>query len=412
MQSSTSDLPPISKVASALRKTTETLARELSFPSTRAPLWTEFEWRIARVAAAMHGVSSLLCNRLRWEGPPGWRQFLLEQRDQSITREQAIVRLLEAIDLQARDAGVALVALKGAALLAAVFYSAGERPMGDIDLLVRAPDTEANSRVLEGCGYSAAFSTRRHEVFQPLNIKVLTTCRLGEHVDNPITIEVHTKIAERLPVIPVDITGLVLPGAAHAGLNAYPSAASLMMHLLLHAAGNIRARALRLIQLHDIALLAARFAANDWEELVGMRPDGHALWWAWAPLMLTTYYYPASIPPEVLTRLRSECPWLLRTLAQRYRLTDVSWSNIRIAAFPGVEWSRSGWEALAFMSSRIWPRTEALSELKEGAAQIPGSTSIPWYGIPHAARILRWIFLRPPRVQTLLSVRAALTSAP
>jgi hypothetical protein len=360
----------------------------------------------------MHGVSSLLCNRLHWEGPPGWRQFLLEQRDQTIARHQAIVRLLEAIDLHARGAGVALVALKGAALLAVDLYSTGERPMGDIDLLVRALDTQANSRVLEGCGYSAAFSTRRHEVFQPLNMKVLTTCRLGEHIENPITIEVHTKIAERLPVNPVDITGLLLPGAAHAGLNAYPSAASLMMHLLLHAAGNIRARALRLIQLHDVSLLAARLASDDWEELVAMRPDGHALWWVWVPLMLTTRYYPASIPSEVLARLRLECPWLLRTLAQRYRLADVSWSNIRIAAFPGVEWSRSGWEALAFMSSRISPRTEALSELKEGAAHIPGSSSIPWYGIPHAARILRWIFLKPPRVQTLLSVRAALASAP
>jgi hypothetical protein len=86
----------------------------------------------------------------------------------------------------------------------------------------------------------------------------------------------------------------------------------------------------------------------------------------------------------------------------------VSWSNIRIEAFPGVEWSHGGLEALAFMKSRIWPSRDALSELKEGAAQIPGSATVPWYGIPHAVRILRWIYSRPPRVQTLLSVCAAL----
>jgi Uncharacterised nucleotidyltransferase len=411
MQRPAAALPPISKVAAALRKTTETLARELSLPSSHAPLWTEFEWRIARVASAIHGVSSLLCNRLRWEGPPGWRQFLLEQRDQSIARHQAIAGLLEAIDLHARGAGVALVALKGAALLAGDIYSAGERPMGDIDLLVRAVDTQANSRVLELCGYAAAFSSHRHDVFQPVNRKVIATCRLGEHLDNPINIEVHTRIAERLPVNPVDITGFLFPTAARRGLSPYPSAASLMMHLLLHAAGNMRARALRLIQLHDISLMASRFAFNDWEELAGMRPDGHGLWWAWAPLLLTTRYYPASFPPDLFARLRLESPWLLRTLAQHHRLTDVSWSNIRIAAFPGVEWSRSASEALAFMSGRIWPRRAALSELKEGAAQIPGSSSVPWYGIPHAARIWRWILFRPPRVQTLLSVRAALASS-
>jgi hypothetical protein len=85
----------------------------------------------------------------------------------------------------------------------------------------------------------------------------------------------------------------------------------------------------------------------------------------------------------------------------------VSWSNIRIQAFPGVEWSRNGWEALAFMRSRIWPSRVALSELQDGAATIPGSATVPWYGIPHAVRILRWVYARPPRVQTLLSVRAA-----
>jgi hypothetical protein len=65
---------------------------------------------------------------------------------------------------------------------------------------------------------------------------------------------------------------------------------------------------------------------------------------------------------------------------------------------------------LQFMRSRVWPSREARSELKEGAAQIPGSATIPWYGISHGARILRWIFTRPPRVQTLLPVRAALAA--
>jgi hypothetical protein len=93
-------------------------------------------------------------------------------------------------------------------------------------------------------------------------------------------------------------------------------------------------------------------------------------------------------------------------------LTDVSLSNIRIEAFPGVEWSRTPREALAFMIGRIWPSPEARLELEEGAAQIPDSSTVPWYGISHGARILRWVFSRPPRVQTLLSVRAALAQDP
>ena len=101
---------------------------------------------------------------------------------------------------------------------------------------------------------------------------------LGEHSDNPIKIELHTSIRERLPIAEIDITALVFPPVPQAGLNAYPSTISLMMHLLLHAAGNMRANALRLIQLHDIALLAPRLASQDWEVLVNVRLQGCEPW--------------------------------------------------------------------------------------------------------------------------------------
>jgi hypothetical protein len=399
-------LPPLNQVAAALRKTTEVLARELAVPANETPAWTQFEWQIACAVAAMHGVSPLLCARLGWQGPANWRQFLIEQRDQSVARHSRITQLLDALDFHARREGLALVALKGAALHASKIYAAGERPMGDIDLLARQEDAAAISRVLDACGYTDAFTTQRHRVFQP-RIKTQGG-RLGEHVDNPIKVEVHTRIAEPLPVTATDITQFLLPRAAHPGLNGYPSSASLMMHLLLHAAGNIRARALRLIQLHDIALLAGRFRAADWEELMAARPDDRTLWWAPAPLMLTARYNPAAIPPDLLARLARQCPWLLGRRTRRQQLADVSWSNIRIEAFPGLEWAQTPRDAVAFMGSRIWPSSVARLELQEGHAQIPGSATIPWYGISHGARILRWMFGKAPRVQTLLSVRAAL----
>ena len=143
-------------------------------------------------------------------------------------------------------------------------------------------------------------------------------------------------------------------------------------------------------------------------DLLAVCPDGESLWWALVPLRLTARYYPSFIPPDVLVRLGALCPWLLGRRARRQQLADVSWSKIRIEAFPGLEWSRTPAEALAFMFGRIWPSRAARLELKEGAAQIPDSSSIPWYGISHSARILRWVFSRPPRVQTLLNVRAAL----
>lgn len=96
-------------------------------------------------------------------------------------------------------------------------------------------------------------------------------------MNSPIKVEVHLRIEEHLPVTAVNITQFVLRRQMNAGLNTYSCKASLMLHLLLHAAANIRARALRLIQLHDINLMATRFLPSDWEELLAIKPGGQAL---------------------------------------------------------------------------------------------------------------------------------------
>lgn len=408
MNSASATYPSLTEIAGALRKVTEILAHELAAPARAVPCWTESEWRIAQAAAAMQGVSSLLQHRLQWEGPDPWRQFLNEQEKQSLARHHQIAELLQSIDSQSRLLGVPVMGLKGAALHAIGLYLPGERPMGDVDLLIEPRHSQAAAQLLRACGYEAAFSSDRHLVFKPREARAAPSGTFGEHADNPIKVEVHTEIAERLPFTKIDITASLLPKSWIGGLNTYPSNAALMRHLLMHAAGNMRARALRLIQLHDIALLAVRFGPADWEELIAGQSGVHDPWWAWPPLILLARYYPAAIPASTILRLSANCPWLLKRMAPKYRLTDVSWSNIRIAAFPGVEWSRTPRDAVGFMHSRIWPSRKVRLELKTGTAEIPGVATVPWYRIPHAFRILRWVFSRPPRVQTLLSVRAAL----
>jgi hypothetical protein len=401
------EVPPFAQVAAVLAEVTETLACELTSATHQPPPWADLEWRIARAVAAMQGVSSLLSASLLWEAPMNWRRFLREQRDHTARRHLRIVNLLERIDTQARLEGVALVALKGAALYQRGLYEVGERPMADVDLLVRDFDTNAVTRLLLACDFDLTFVTWRHQLYES-RVGAASAAGFGEHSDNPIKIEVHTNIRERLPVTETDITQFLFPTEPHVGLNAYRSAAALMLHLLLHAAGNMRARALRLIQLHDISRLANRFHVCDWEELLAFHPNDQDLWWAVPPLTLTARYFPNAIPEWVFTRLRRRCPWLVRKFSSHYRLSDVSWSNPRVYAFPGVEWSRSLREVCRFAIGRVWPSREALLELRHYAATQPGASEIPWYGISHAARILRWLASKPPRVQTMLSVRAAL----
>jgi hypothetical protein len=400
-------LPGLDQVESALRKVTEGLASELAIPSATAPRWDDFEWCIARAVVAMHGISPLLSAALRWSGPSGWLRFLEEQRNHIAARQNNISQLLTEIDARSRRQGIALVALKGAALHANGLYREGERAMADVDLLVHHVDANKMARLIEACDFELTATSARHQLFEPRRRAPSNGVCLGEHKDNPLKIELHVKVQECLPISEIDITRILLPRDPHAGINKYPSNAALMLHLLLHAAGNMRAHALRLIQLHDIARLSARFGFEDWQELLRYRPSDLDLWWAAPPLALTERYCPDSIPAAILSRLSTQSPWLLTRRYAHLRLADVSWSNIRVYAFPGIEWSRTSREAIRFMITRIFPTHAVRMELQTFAKHHSGASSVPWYGISQFARVLRWLFLKPPRVQTILSVRAA-----
>ena len=133
--------PSRNAVQAALRTTTETLARELAQPRALAPEWSEFEWRVGRAVATMHGISPLLSLVLRWQGPAGWAQFLIEQREHTAQRYERTRELLLLIEERAHACGLGLIALKGAALHAIGLYAPGERPMADVDLLTREEDS-------------------------------------------------------------------------------------------------------------------------------------------------------------------------------------------------------------------------------------------------------------------------------
>lgn len=401
------DLPPFKAIAAALRKTTEHLAQEVAEPRGSPPDWSEFEWAVARSVAAMQGISFLLASRLRWQGPRAWQSFLEHQREQCLLRDTVIGCLLERLNAATRDSRIACVAMKGAALRALDVYSAGERPMGDVDLLVREADLEAAAAMMTRLGYVGTSVPGREIIYALPRTSPIKMS--GEHADNPLKVEVHTSVAEPLPVRKVDITARLLPLDARFGINAYPSVAALLLHCLLRAASNMRAHALRQIQLHDIAMLTRRMAHTDWASL--LQRSSEERWWMYPPLKLTARYYQCGTPPEVLAELRAACPPVLRGVSDREVLTDVSWSNLRISAFPGIAWSRTAGDVLRYVRSRALPDRRALRGIEVAVEQQPQFKAVPWYQLSHGKRIVRWLLARPPRVQTLTSVIATLKDA-
>jgi hypothetical protein len=389
-----------------LRKITETLAGELAAPTRCAPDWSDHEWVVARSVAAMHGISPLLSRTLRWQGPPGWVQFLDEQRAHTKTRHSQIVALQESIDRRARAAGIAVIVLKGPALHAMDLYAAGDRPMADIDLLVRPTQTAGAARLLESLGYHESSTLWKERVFAPIAARA--PLALGEHANNHIKIDLHDRICERLPWSITDISEFIFPSQAHPGVNAYPSKASLMIHLLLHAAGSMTTRTLRLLQLHDLARLSARMSAADWDEVLARRELGAALWWASPPLQVMSRYCASRVPARVLAALADECPYVLAKVTANRSLYELSYSYPWVVAFPGLEWSRSMGELLGYTASRVWPSAAHIELRKQAITTEAWASQDPWCHLSQSRRILRWITSRPTRVPTMHAVRTAL----
>jgi hypothetical protein len=392
-----------------LRKITERLAGELAQPSLAPPDWSPTEWRLARAVAVIHCVSPLLSGALRWQGPAHWKAFLAGQKAHVVARQRRLQELLDQIDTRCREQGIAFVGLKGAALHSMGLYRAGERPMADLDILVQPGDTTPTAQVLESLGFSESFATWNHGVFVP---KVCSLHEgLGEHADNYLKIELHARIAEKLPLRITDVTDSIYPRTPHPGLNAYPSNGALMTHLLIHAAGSMAFRSLRLLHLHDIALVCARMADADWDELAQEGQNMHTRWWALPPLQLTARYYPDAVPADVLTALSKRCPRTLRRIARHRRLSDVSLSYPWIEAFPGIAWSRSWAEIVEYVGGRVWPAEELRHARARQVETEPASSATQWGRLSQRQRALRWLTSRPLRVETLHAVRMALTQA-
>lgn len=394
-------LPPLKTVRAGLRRTTEAIAAELAHPGGTTPAWSDLEWRLASAAAVAHGVSPLLWKHSGWTHPR-WRRFLENQHEHVAIRHARITALLERIDALAHAAGLAMTPLKGAALHALGIYAPGDRPMADIDLLIHEDDVEAATGLMHAIGYVQSFDHWRHRVFKPA--VGTPPAVLGEHRDTPVNIELHTRIRERLPVSIVDITEWIRPCGPDAGLNPYPSRGALLAHLLLHAAGNICGRSLRLMHLHDIALLARDMQPEEWVFLW----RGGACWWALPPLQMAARYYRGAIPDVVLTTLALDCPPLLRMISRRQTLARVSCSELWLHAFPGLEWSHSVSEAARFIAGRIRPSVEKKRERADMTRTQLWLHDGGWVTATQRRRILTWLTRKVPRMDVMYVVRAAL----
>jgi hypothetical protein len=377
----------------SLRKVTEALVAEIRAPSASPPPWNEFEWGVARAAIAIHGIAGILLPRLRWVEPAHWRDFLAAQVAEIHERQRRFSLALGEINRLAGDANIPVMMLKGCALHALGIYREDERPMADIDLLVRPGELEAMTGLLHGAGYSRCGSSWKHIEFE------------RGHEAERVNLDLHTRLTERLAGRDFELRGISF-GAERGGVRGYATKAVLMRHVLFHAAGNMGRRWVRAIHLHDIARLAAYLEPMDWQELRSR--DWPERWCIYPPLALATRYFEGVVDAETLSDLAASCPRRLARWARRQTLSDVSASNPGLMALPELAWCTSLGTLVRYVKMRLVPERDVLDAMRGLTESADFARGQRWFTMSHPRRVATWLFRRPMRPATLHAVRRGL----
>ncbi|MCP3903371.1 MAG: SET domain-containing protein-lysine N-methyltransferase [Planctomycetes bacterium] len=164
--------------------------------------------------------------------------------DADALRNVQIMHLLERVARHCNDAGIPVMALKGAALNLTVYERPTERPMSDLDLLVRVDDLERVHALFEKLGFLRSPSQFREDFFPRFYYEIQYTAGSV----SPVSIDLHVRpfrlvrhsrfvpdaaFWERSGPIPIGRTTVRIPGAEE-----------MLIHLAAHSAihGNTHAK--------------------------------------------------------------------------------------------------------------------------------------------------------------------------
>jgi hypothetical protein len=235
------------------------------------------------------------------------------------------------------------VPLKGSLLALLHYDDPALRPMADLDLLVRPTDEDRVADFARDCGYVPFRRRERHLVLSRGGRQHSDVVRLGEHPDNPMTVEIHQRVAGAQWGLRYRLTEALWESSAPGLLAGAParvlSAPLLMRHLLVHAGTNMIDRTLRALHLYDLTVLATHLSCADWEELAdraGESTDSRLLF---APLALLERWLGCQpAPASVLSRLRGEAPARLVRFIQEAPLTRMTICGFRWPRRPRIPW--------------------------------------------------------------------------
>lgn len=181
-------------------------------------------------------------------------------------RNARMMRVLDRIAARFEEAGVPLMALKGAVLNMTVYDRPDQRPMDDLDLLIREPDIKLAFALLEDMGGVSGETLVRGDFFPRFHYEMEYT--VG-HI-YPVRIDLHVRPFRPLRygrVVPTDaLWASARRMRIDEGTILIPSDEEMLIHLAAHAAIHACARRSWLVDLHR--WVVRRRDAINWERFV------------------------------------------------------------------------------------------------------------------------------------------------
>lgn len=238
-----------------------------------------------------------------------------------------------------REHGVQVMLLKGAALAASVYSSFAERPMSDVDLLIRPADVERTRRALSASGWrentDPAFAGlfAQHHHLAPFYDDSATRLRAEAHTallptDQPFAISSDAFWAAATPSSEAYSAALI------------PSTTHLLWHASVHFAWSHVMQFGAWRTFRDVNELI-RSASVDWDEFVGMARRTRAASSCYWMLRLAARLSGAPIPADVLARLRVPTPESIRGALERHFIANIAVGEG--APCPSVRLTRQMW---------------------------------------------------------------------
>ena len=315
-----------------LATVTNTLAHWLpgSAADTAVAHWSLAEWEAAEWVVYWQNALPWLANRVREAGievPEGVNDRL--QNINQASRERTKVMLDACVEILAafQQAGIETILLKGAVLAPLIYQDPFQRPLADLDLLIRPKDVAASREImLNQLGYHYYSRSAEDEVYLRGERKANIWAP-----DNVHPVEVHFTLREEYAGIGYELAEIMW---RESGERPYwqdttariPNPAALLLHVCAHTTSDWIIQRGRLMHIDDIRQLCAAMQPADWQKFSQLVQPSTARF-IYPALAFVGKYTQLDIPASTLNSLREDCPPTLLNWLSQTELAEASESN-------------------------------------------------------------------------------------